>query len=195
MKFKSEQGTRELQSFFNPRPDECSVISIPCIPSMIDAADIDERGMLLPLIEIERLKAIELKEGLNCKKDTQCKYNILVKNGELFAIYCRPKQSDNKLSRHNNIKYVQDLQTGKWIVKKLESFHGEDEVKTLSKLGLVVETNTTHTELSFFRNSKTRGKMVHEFMIHHIDGINLKDFFTGKYNILQNLPEFNLQSI
>ncbi|WP_162263977.1 hypothetical protein [Legionella drozanskii] len=147
---------------------------------MIDAADIDEQGMLLPLIEIERLKAIELKEGLNCKKDTQCKYNILVKNGELFAIYCRPKQSDNKLSRHNNIKYVQDLQTGKWIVKKLESFHGEDEVKTLSKLGLVVETNTTHTELSFFRNSKTRGKMVHEFMIHHIDGINLKDFFTGK---------------
>lgn len=170
-------------SLVNTRPHECSVISIPCIPPIIDLADIDEQGMLLSISEIERLKRIPLKEGINCKKDTQCKYNILVKTGEIFAIYSKSKHdeiSDIKSSKRNNIKCVQDLQTGKWIIKKLESFDGENEVKTLSKLGLVVETNTTHMELSFFRNSKSRSNMVHEFMIHYIDGITLKDFFTDK---------------
>lgn len=188
MEGKLEFSALQLQvspfrSLFNTQSDEYSVISIPCIPPMIDTADIDEEGMLLPLAEIERLKKIPLKEGLNRKKDIQSKYNILMNNGDLFAIYSRPKHneiSDNKLSKRHNIKYVQDLQTGKWIVKKLACFQGENEVKTLSKLGLIVETNTTHTELSFFRNSKSRGQMVHEFMIHYIDGIILKDFFNDK---------------
>ena len=156
-----------------------SIVNIPYIPPLVDLQDIYPNNMLLPPEEIARLRTLNLKEGMNCKKETGCKYDIIFKDEELYAMYLGRKHVKQLgQGAFGVVKYAQNLQTGTWVVRKLSINNNPDieknEADKLKLVNMLIETKN-HFCMSFFDNSQRISHKRNELIIKNIPGIELYD--------------------
>ncbi|MFZ2315893.1 MAG: protein kinase [Gammaproteobacteria bacterium] len=159
------------------------VIDIPFLPREIDAAILDERGLLASGEELSKVSSIQTTSA-KChklsKKTYQLKHALITTPGALFAI--SGKQGTAGKGNEGKVKWVQNTHTGTWSAMKVQasknSLWGND-ISYLDRIGELVKENDEHVK---FQYRGKRSVIKKCFLMQGKPGISLYDYINEKVN-------------